>query len=91
MKDKLKALILKGLPNSIIYLQPLNNSEQNFEAIVIDDSFEDLSMLNQQKKVMKLIRSSFEDQLHAFSLKTFSPTRWENQKYKFNIQEEPLV
>lgn len=85
MEDKLLSLIKSGLPNATIYLQSLNGSSENYEAIVIDQSFEGLTRLSQQKTVMKLIQSSFDDKLHAFSLKTFSPYQWENQKHKFNI------
>ncbi len=83
MIDQIKQTIQTELPNATIYVADPQNDGQHFEAIVICPSFENLSLVKQHQVVMKALKTKFETSVHALALKTFSPTKWDQEKHKY--------
>ena len=79
----LKNLIIKELPNAKVFIQCISEDGQKYEAIVIDKSFETLTLVKQHQKIMLLLQKQFKEALHALSLKTYTPDNWEKNKDKF--------
>jgi acid stress-induced BolA-like protein IbaG/YrbA len=83
--EQVKSLISSNLPDAQIFIKDPYNDGEHLEAIVIDESFEGLSMVNQQRKVMSALKENFATDLHALALKTFAPSKWESAKHQFNL------
>jgi acid stress-induced BolA-like protein IbaG/YrbA len=79
--------ILLALPDATAYIVDPQNDGQHFEAIVISPSFEGLMLIKQHQLVMKPLKEKFETSVHALSLKTFTPSKWESEKDNYNIHK----
>ena len=75
--EKIKTSIRKALPGSEVHVHDPMNDNTHFEAVVISKQFENISLVDQQRLVMKALRSEFDSNIvHALGLKTFTPERW---------------
>lgn len=86
MKDKLLKCIKDELANCSVYLNDINNDGQKFEAIVISKAFENLSLVKQHQIIMKALKTKFDSDIHALTLKTFTPEKWAKEKINYNIE-----
>jgi BolA protein len=77
MQKQIKEIIIKALPNAKIYLNEPKNDGKHFEAIVIDESFEGMSLVAQHKTIMNPLKVVFATTLHAFALNTYTPKAWQ--------------
>lgn len=85
MLEQIKSTIQAALPDATVYVADPNNDGQHFEALVVSPTFEGLSLVKQHQLVMKAMKEKFETSVHAMALKTYSPTKWETEKHKYNI------
>lgn len=85
MLDQIKRTIVQAIPNALVYVNDPNQDGQHFEAIVVSELFEELSLVKQHQLVMKAMKEKFETSVHALALKTFSLSKWEQEKHKYNI------
>jgi acid stress-induced BolA-like protein IbaG/YrbA len=70
-------LIEAGLPGSKV---TVTGDGRHFEAIVISAEFEGKNPLQKQRMVMATVKPQIEnDELHALSIKTFTPEQWKEQ------------
>lgn len=77
--EQVKKTILDALPDAeVMVVDPLDDG-QHFEAVVISAQFEGVSLVKQHQMVMRPLTAAFATNLHALSLKTFTPSQWENQ------------
>jgi stress-induced morphogen len=60
-------------------------SETHFRVVIVSEKFEGLSRVDRQRKVSGLFKIEFDEGLHAFSQKTFTPTEWESSKDKLTL------
>ena len=75
--DAVKQLIENGLPGSEVLV---TGDGRHFEAVVISDEFEGKSLIQKQRMVMATVKTQIEsDELHALSIKTFTPQQWAEQ------------
>ena len=75
--EKVKTLIESGLPNSSVIV---NGGEGKFEATVISDQFEGLNMVKEHQLVYATVKEQIASgELHALSIKAFTPKEWEEQ------------
>lgn len=73
--------ILKGaLPEALVFVLDPYQDNTHLEAIVVSQAFEGLSKIKQHQLVMLPLREAFSTTLHALSLKTFTPKKWEEVK-----------
>lgn len=82
MKDTIKDIIQKALPNATIYVSNPFNDGEHFQATVIDESFEKLSLVKQHQAVMGPLKEAFATSVHALALKTYTPKKWEEEQHK---------
>ncbi len=79
--DEIEKLIEAGVPNSKAIV---SGGEGKYEAIVISDSFADLSMVKEHQMVYATVKPQIASgELHALSIKAFTPEEWEQQKNNF--------
>jgi len=85
MHETIKEKILESIPDATVHIANPRQDGKHFEAIVISASFEGVSLVRQHQMVMNALKSSFEDALHAFALKTFTPEKWDANKDQYKI------
>ncbi len=75
--DEIQKLIEAGVPNS---KATVSGGEGKYEAIVVSDSFEGLSMVKEHQMVYATVKPQIASgELHALSIKAFTPEEWEKQ------------
>ena len=68
--EEIKVLIEKGLPSSTVTVQ---GDGTHFEAIVVSRDFEGKSLIEQHQIVYNALGDAMKEQIHALSLKTYTP------------------
>ena len=68
MEDIIRKIIEENIPDAICLFE---GDSCNLRLIVISSIFDEMSLINQHKKIMKLLESKFQSgDLHALSLET---------------------
>ena len=69
--EEVAKLIEEGLVGSKV---TVTGDGRHFEAVVVSEAFAGKSLLQKQRMVMNTVKSQIEsDELHALSIKTFTP------------------
>jgi len=69
--------IEKGMNTS--YLKVIGDG-QHFEAVIVSDEFAGLSRIQRQQRVNKALGERITGDIHALSMKTFTPQEWQEKK-----------
>ena len=77
---EIESIILKNIPDAMVIVHNINDDGEHFEAIVISEKFDTISLLKQHQMVMKPLREAFDSKVHALGLKTFGLTKWNESK-----------
>ncbi len=77
--EEIKVLIEKGLPTSTVAVR---GDGTHFEAIIVSSEFEGRSLIEQHQIVYNALGDAMKEQIHAISLKTYTPSRWEAKQSK---------
>ncbi len=76
--EAIKQLIEQGLPGCEAHV---SGDGRHFEALVVSAEFAGKSPIQKQRMVMATVRQQIEsDELHALSIKTFTPEQWAEHK-----------
>ena len=68
MEDIIKKIIVENIPDAICSFE---GDSCNLRLIVISSAFNEIPLINQHKKIMKLLEGKFQSgDLHALSLET---------------------
>lgn len=78
----IKKIIEENLTGSMSFV---NGDGRHFEAIIVSAEFSGLSTLKRQQFVYKALTQYFsQGDIHALTMKTFTPDEWVDQKHKFH-------
>ena len=69
--------IEKGMNTS--YLKVIGDG-QHFEAVVVSEEFSGLSRIQRQQRVNKTLGERMTGEIHALSMKTFTPQEWQEKQ-----------
>jgi acid stress-induced BolA-like protein IbaG/YrbA len=70
-------LIRAGVPGAQVQV---TGDGSHFDAVVVSDAFEGKSPIQKQRLVMAAVKQEIESgELHALSIKTFTPAEWTAQ------------
>jgi acid stress-induced BolA-like protein IbaG/YrbA len=76
--EPLKHFIAEHLPCDWLHVE---GDGRHFDAIIVSDQFEGLSTLKRQQRVYGFLNELItQGQLHAFSMKTYTPKEWDQKK-----------
>lgn len=76
--EEVKQLILAGLPGCEV---TVTGDGGHFDAIVVGDIFADKSLVEQQKLVYATVNDRITSgELHALTIKTYTPEKWQTAK-----------
>ncbi|HEU0187678.1 MAG TPA: BolA family protein [Gallionellaceae bacterium] len=53
---------------------------RHFEAVVVSDEFAGMSRVQRQQRVYKTLGARMEGEVHALSIKTFTPQEWQEKQ-----------
>ena len=68
--DKVRELIQNGIAGSTAEVIDTTGTNDHFSAVVISDSFESLSLIEQHQMVYKALKGKMGNELHALSITT---------------------
>jgi acid stress-induced BolA-like protein IbaG/YrbA len=73
-------VIQKALEKAVVKVENPRKDGLHFDAIVVAKQFVGKSLVEQHQMVMGPLKELFDTQLHALSLKTYTPEDWENEQ-----------
>lgn len=53
---------------------------QHFEALIVSDEFAGLNRVQRQQRVNKTLGERMKGEIHALSMKTFTPQEWQEKQ-----------
>jgi acid stress-induced BolA-like protein IbaG/YrbA len=71
--ETLKNYIIAALPCTHISVE---GDGQHFYATIVSEEFQGLSMIRQHQRVYAALGDRMKAEVHALSMKTFSPEQW---------------
>ena len=75
--DEVRNFILQGLPCDHIEVQ--GNDGQHFDAVIVSPQFVGKNMVQQHQLVYKALGARMHSEIHALSMRTFTPEAWANR------------
>ena len=72
--EELRSHILRGLPCD--HAQVLSDDGQHFEAVIVSPQFNGISRVQQHQRVYQALGDRMRSEVHALSLRTFTPEAW---------------
>lgn len=85
MAEDLKGLIESTIPEATAHVREPKDDGMHFEAIVISQVFDGLSLVKQHQMVMKPLKEEFKENVHALGLRTFTPKKWNKVKNEYGF------
>ena len=83
--EEIKNKIENAVPGSTAHiLDPMHDGE-HLQAFVISSAFDGKMLVQQHQMVMKPLKEAFAESVHALSLKTFTPNKWNEVKDQYRI------
>jgi acid stress-induced BolA-like protein IbaG/YrbA len=78
--DQLRATIIGGLPCDHEDVQ--GDDGQHFEAVIVSPQFTGKNMIQQHQLVYQALGDRMRAEIHALSMRTFTPKRWAQSAIK---------
>jgi stress-induced morphogen len=79
--SELKARLETLAASTVAEVNDLTGTQDHWQAVVVSPAFEGKTMLEQHRMVFKLVQSEVDsNEVHALTLKTFTPKQYENFK-----------
>lgn len=76
--QEIEKLITAALPGAKVRVEDTVGDGNHFQAIVVAEQFQGLTMIKQHRLVNDALKTHLQDgRLHALALRTFTPTQWE--------------
>ena len=72
--EELRSHIVNGLP--CVHAEVLGDDGQHFEAVIVSPQFTGISRVQQHQRVYQALRDRMRAEVHALSLRTFTPEAW---------------
>ena len=72
--DQVRNYIAQGLPCE--YVEVRGEDGQHFEAVVVSPEFAGKNMVQQHQLVYRALGDRMRQEIHALSLRTFTPEAW---------------
>jgi len=74
--ENVKTYIEQGLECTHIEVQ---GDGRHFEAVIVSPAFEGKGMVQQHQLVYRVLGDRMHEEIHALSMKTFTPEQWAKQ------------
>ncbi|MEC9006596.1 MAG: BolA family protein [Candidatus Neomarinimicrobiota bacterium] len=77
--DKVRDLIQTGIIDSKVEVIDTTGTNDHFSVVVISDTFEGLSLIEQHQMVYKAVGTYMTNEIHALEIKTYSTKAWKEK------------
>lgn len=74
--EGVRSLLLAALPGADIELVDLTGTEDHYQARVVSHAFEGKTLIEQHQLVYRALGDAISGPIHAFALKTYTPSAW---------------
>lgn len=80
---------IEGLgPGTEVEIIDLTGTEDHYQAVIVSPAFDNKMMIEQHRMVFDLVQAEVKSgELHALSMKTFSPSQYEKQTGKSRLSD----
>ncbi len=78
--EEIKQLILNGIPDAHVEVVDARGTGDHFNAIVVSESFEGISLVKQHQMVYKTLEGYLTKEIHALQLKTLTRDQWQTDQ-----------
>lgn len=79
--DQLKARLETLAPGTFAEILDLTGTQDHWQAVIVSPAFEGKLMIDQHRMVLALVDAEVQsNEVHALSLKTFTPAQYERTK-----------
>ncbi len=75
--EQIEKIIIEQMQDALVVISDPQDDGTHLEAIVVSDEFTKMPLVAQHRRVMNLLKESFNKDLHALKLKTYSFQKWE--------------
>jgi acid stress-induced BolA-like protein IbaG/YrbA len=72
--DQVRTYIIQGLPCEHVVVQ--GNDGQHFEAVIVSQKFVGKNKVQQHQLVYQALGERMQQEIHALSMRTFTPEVW---------------
>lgn len=83
--EAIRQYILQGLTCDVIQVR--GDDGQHFEALIVSPEFAGKNMVQQHQLVYKALGSRMEKEIHALSMRTFTPESWKKMHTSAGLDE----
>lgn len=73
--EDIKQLIESDIPDCQVYIE--GDDGVHFQAIIVAEEFAGKSTIQQHQRVYKALGSKMGNEIHALSMKTMTPSEWQ--------------
>jgi len=77
--DEIRMMIERGLPGATVEVRDATGGGDHFEALVVSDRFEGLSLIERHQAVYGALGEAMRARVHALTLKTLTPAQHQNR------------
>lgn len=75
--ESIKIDIEKGMVTSLVEVA---GDGQHFDAVIVSEEFAGLGRVQRQQRVNKALGERMKGEIHALSMKTFTPQEWQEKQ-----------
>jgi len=77
---EVESLIRQGIPDAHVEVRDTTGGGDHFEALIVSTVFEGKGLVERHQTVYKALGDAMRVRVHALSLKTLTPTQYENRR-----------
>jgi acid stress-induced BolA-like protein IbaG/YrbA len=81
--DEIRKIIEGNIPQSKAYVLDPMGDGQHLQALVISPIFAGMMLVKQHQMVMNPLKEALAGAVHALGVKTFTPEKWDQEKYQY--------
>lgn len=75
--DEIKLMISQGIPSAEVKVE---GDGTHFQAVVVSTEFEQKNMVQRHQMVYRTLGSKVGNEIHALTIRAFTPGEWDKQK-----------
>ena len=79
IEKKIKEQLESNLKKAKIFIQDMTGNNNHFNVIIISNSFKDLALIEQHRKVYEILDNMVTKEIHALQLKTMTWRQWKKE------------
>jgi len=78
--DDIQQRLEEAFPGATIEVEDLTGTKDHYQVTVVSEQFEGKKLIDQHKMVYAPFEEEIGGPIHAFSIKTYTPGKWDEQQ-----------